>query len=308
MQIHRDWTGLPAGARGASVALGNFDGVHLGHRAVIEAARQAGAPLGVVTFEPHPRQFFAPDAPPFRLMNSESRANRLARLGVEQLYELPFGPVLAGLSPEAFARDVLVGGLGISHVTVGADFVFGKDRAGNVATLRHLGKTLGFGVTAVPLVGQGGQDYSSTAIRRALSEGRPRDAERMLGHLHRIEGEVVHGNKRGRQFGWPTANMQILDLHLPRLGVYAVVVDVLTGPDKLSCQGVASLGVRPMFGRNEPNLEVHLFDFDGDLYGQHLSVGLVEFLRDEASFDSVQVLIDQIAADADQARAVLAGA
>lgn len=288
--------------------MGNFDGVHLGHRAVIEAARQAGAPLGIVTFEPHPRQFFAPDAPPFRLMNSESRANRLARLGVEQLFELPFGAVLAGLSPEAFARDVLVTGLGVSHVTVGADFVFGKDRAGNVATLRDLGQTLGFGVTVVPLVGTGGQDYSSTAIRQALSDGRPRDAERMLGHLHRIEGEVVHGNKRGREFGWPTANMHIHDLHLPRLGVYAVVVDVLTGPDKLSCQGVASLGVRPMFGRNEPNLEVHLFDFDGDLYGQHLSVGLVEFLRDEASFDSVQVLIDQIAADAEQARAVLAGA
>lgn len=289
--------------------MGNFDGIHLGHRAVIEAARQAGdAPLGIVTFEPHPRQFFAPYAPPFRLMNSESRANRLARLGVEHLYELPFGAVLAGLSPEAFARDVLVGGLGVSHVTVGADFVFGKDRAGNTATLIDLGRQLGFGVTTVPLVGTDGQDYSSTAIRQALADGRPRDAERMLGHLHRIEGEVVHGNKRGRQFGWPTANMQMDDLHLPRLGVYAVVVDVLTGPDKLSCQGVASLGVRPMFGRNAPNLEVHLFDFDGDLYGQHLSVGLVEFLRDEAKFDSVQVLIDQIAADADQARAVLAGA
>ena len=241
-------------------------------------------------------------------MNSESRANRLARLGVEHLYELPFGAVLAGLSPEAFARDVLVSGLGVAHVTVGADFVFGKDRAGNVATLQALGRQLGFGVTAVPLVGTNGQDYSSTAIRRALTDGRPRDAERMLGHLHRIEGEVVHGNKRGRQFGWPTANMLMNGLHLPRLGVYAVVVEVLTGPDKLSCQGVASLGVRPMFGRNEPNLEVHLFDFDGDLYGQHLSVGLVEFLRDEAKFDNVQTLIDQIAADAEQARAVLAGA
>lgn len=293
--------------------MGNFDGVHLGHRAVIEAARQAanappGAPLGVVTFEPHPRQFFAPDAPPFRLMNAESRANRLARLGVQHLFELPFGPVLAGLSPEAFAREVLVAGLAVCHVTVGADFVFGKHRAGHVATLHDLGQQLGFGVTTVPLLGAEGHSFSSTAIRRALTEGRPREAERMLGHLHRIEGEVVHGDKRGRQFGWPTANMRMDDLHLPRLGVYAVVVDVLTGPDRLSCQGVASLGVRPMFGRNAPNLEVHLFDFDGDLYGQHLSVGLVEFLRDEARFDSVQVLIDQIAADAEQARAVLAGA
>lgn len=299
---------MPIDARGASVAMGNFDGIHLGHRAVIDAAREAcGAPLGILTFEPHPRQFFAPDAPPFRLMNAESRANRLARLGVQQLYELPFGPVLAGLSPEAFAKQVLVEGLGVRHVTVGADFCFGKGRCGDVQTLTELGNALGFGVTSVPLVlADDGLDYSSTAIRTALSEGRVRDANRMLGHLHRIEGEIIHGNKRGREFGWPTANMKIDDLHLPRLGVYAVLVDVLTGPNRLSCGGVASIGVRPMFGRNEPNLEVHLFDFDGDLYGQHLSVALVEFLRDEEKFDSVETLIDQIARDADQARAILA--
>ncbi|MDB2552085.1 bifunctional riboflavin kinase/FAD synthetase [Paracoccus sp. (in: a-proteobacteria)] len=309
MQIHHDWVGLPANARGATVAMGNFDGIHLGHRAVIDAAREAlDAPLGVITFEPHPREFFAPDAPPFRLMNSESRANRLARLGVEQLYELPFGPVLAGLSPEAFAREVLVEGLGVGHVTVGADFCFGKKRAGNAATLAELGRHMGFGVTAVPLVGVKGRDYSSTAIRTALAEGRVREAETMLGHWHRIEGEVVHGDKRGHDFGWPTANMQVENLHLPRLGIYAVLVDVLTGPERLSCQGVASLGVRPMFGRNAPNLEVHLFDFDGDLYGQHLSVALVDFLRDEARFDSVDALIDQIARDAEDARAILAGA
>ena len=309
MHIHHDWTGLPASARGATVAMGNFDGVHLGHRAVIDAARNAcDAPLGVITFEPHPREFFAPDAPPFRLMNAESRANRLARLGVEQLYELPFGPVLAGLTPEAFAREVLVDGLGLRHVTVGADFCFGKKRAGDARTLADLGRRLGFGVTAVPLLGVEGRDYSSTAIRTALTEGRTRDAEKMLGHWHRIEGEVIHGDKRGRDFGWPTANMRMEGLHLPRLGVYAVLVDVLTGPERLSCQGVASLGVRPMFGRNAPNLEVHLFDFDGDLYGQHLSVALVDFLRDEAKFDSIEALIDQIARDADEARAILSGA
>ena len=288
--------------------MGNFDGVHLGHRAVIDAARAAcDAPLGVISFEPHPREFFAPDAPPFRLMNAEARGNRLARLGVEQLYELPFGPVLAGLSPEAFAAEVLVEGLGVAHMTVGADFRFGKDRAGDARALADLGDRLGFGVGIVPLLGEGGQDYSSTAIRRALSEGRPRDAERMLGHWHRIEGEVIHGEKRGRDFGWPTANMRMEGLHLPRLGVYAVLVDVLTGPDRLPCRGVASLGVRPMFGRNAPNLEVHLFDFDGDLYGQHLSVALVEFLRDEEKFDSIEALIAQIGRDADRARAVLAG-
>ncbi|MCF3974598.1 bifunctional riboflavin kinase/FAD synthetase [Paracoccus salsus] len=309
MHIHRDWSGLPSDARGATIAMGNFDGLHLGHRAVIEAAsRAADAPLGVITFEPHPREYFVPDTQPFRLMNAEARANRMARLGVEHLYELPFGPVLAGLTPQAFAREVLVDGLGVRHVTVGLDFCFGTKRAGNAKTLAELGAQLGFGVTAVPLVGTGGQDYSSTAVRTALTEGRTRDAEKILGHWHRIEGEVVHGEKRGRDFGWPTANMRMEGLHLPRLGVYAVLVDVLTGPDRLSCLGVASLGVRPMFGRNAPNLEVHLFDFEGDLYGQHLSVALVEFLRDEASFDSIDGLIDQIAADAAQARAVLAGA
>lgn len=288
--------------------MGNFDGVHKGHRAVIDAARAAGdAPLGVVTFEPHPRQYFVPDAPPFRLMNPEARANRLARLGVDHLYELPFDTVLAGLTPEGFARQVLAQGLGVSHVTIGADFCFGKDRQGTAQTLEELGRELGFGVTIVPLIGSGDARYSSTAIRQALTEGRTHDAERMLGHWHRIEGEVVHGEKRGREFGWPTANLRMDDLHLPRLGVYAVLVDVLTGPDRMSCQGVASLGVRPMFGRNEPNLEVHLFDFDGDLYGQHLSVALVDFLRDEAKFDGIQALIDQIAQDASDARAILAG-
>lgn len=308
MQSHHDWTGLPASARGATVAMGNFDGVHLGHRSVIEAARAAcDAPLGIITFEPHPREHFAPDAPPFRLMNAEARANRLARLDVKHLYELPFGPVLAGLSPDAFARDVLVQGLGVRHVTVGADFCFGAKRAGNATTLAELGAKYDFGVTAAPLIGIGDQEYSSTAIRTALSEGRPRDAERVLGHWHRIEGEVVHGDKRGHEFGWPTANMRVEGLHLPRLGVYAVLVDVLTGPDRLSCQGVASLGVRPMFGTNAPNLEVHLFGFDGDLYGQHISVALVEFLRAEAKFDSIEELVAQIARDADQARAVLSG-
>lgn len=308
MQIHRDWTGLPTEARGASVAMGNFDGVHKGHRAVIDAARAAcDAPLGVVTFEPHPREYFAPDAPPFRLMNPEARANRLARLGVAQLYELPFGALLAGLTPEAFAREVLAEGLGIAHVTIGADFCFGKNRRGTAETLVELGRRFGFGVTVVPLVGPSKGEYSSTAIRTALAEGRPHDAERMLGHWHRIEGEVIHGEKRGRELGWPTANMSMAGLHLPRLGVYAVLVDVLTGPDRLSCQGVASLGVRPMFGDNAANLEVHLFDFSGDLYGQHLSVALVHFLRDEARFDGIPALIAQMEQDGAEARRLLSG-
>lgn len=288
--------------------MGNFDGVHKGHRAVIDTARAACAsPLGILTFEPHPREYFAPDAPPFRLMNSEARANRLARLGVQQLYELPFGPVLAGLTPEAFAREVLAEGLGIAHVTVGADFCFGQNRAGTAQTLTELGQALGFGVTIVPLVGADEGEYSSTAIRTALAQGDTHGAQRMLGHWHRIEGEVIHGEKRGRQLGWPTANMAMDGLHLPRLGVYAVLVDILTGPDRGPCQGVASLGVRPMFGVNTPNLEVNLFDYAGDLYGQHLSVALVDFLRDEARFDGLPALIAQMEQDGADARRLLSG-
>ena len=311
MHIHRDWRGLPASARGASVAMGNFDGVHLGHRAVIDAARAArpDAPLGAVTFEPHPREYFARAAgrsePPFRLMNPEARANRLARHGVAQLYELPFGPTLAGLTPEEFAREVLAEGLGVVHVAVGADFRFGRGRAGDSAALAELGQAMGFGVTIVPLVG-GDEPASSTAIRAALSEGRPRDAEAMLGHWHRIEGEVLHGAQRGRELGYPTANMALDGLHLPKLGVYAVLVEVLTGPDRGHYRGVASLGVRPMFGENTPNLETYLFDFSGDLYGAHLSVALVDYLRPEAKFDSLKALVAQMDDDAARARAILA--
>lgn len=287
--------------------MGNFDGVHLGHRSVIDAARAAcDAPLGVITFEPHPREFFAPDSPAFRLMNAESRANRLARLGVEHLYELPFDAVLAGLSPEGFAREVLVDGLGVRHITVGADFCFGRKRSGNAQVLARLGRELGFGVTVAPLVGNGAVQYSSTAIRMALAEGRTREAERMLGHWHRIDGEVLHGDKRGRDLGYPTANMAVDGLHLPALGIYAVLVDVLTGPDRGSYKGVASIGVRPMFGENRPNLEVHIFDFAADLYGQHLSVALVEYLRPEAKFDGLPALVAQMDRDSVRAREILA--
>ncbi|WBU54330.1 bifunctional riboflavin kinase/FAD synthetase [Paracoccus sp. SCSIO 75233] len=306
MQIHRHWTGLPDTARGTTAAMGNFDGVHRGHRAVIDAARAAAdAPLGVITFEPHPRQFFAPDAPDFRLMNAEARANRLRRLGVAHVFELPFGPELAGLSPDGFAREVLAEGIGLAHVTVGQDFRFGKGREGDAAGLSALGERYGFGVTVAPLIGEGGEEFSSTAIRNALAEGRPRDAERMLGHWHRIEGEVVHGEKRGRALGYPTANMGVDGLHLPKLGVYAVIADVLSGPYQGSYPGVASLGVRPMFGKNEPNLEVHLFDFDGDLYGTHLSVALVEYLRPERKFDGLEALSAQMDRDSQQAREML---
>ncbi|MDR7126020.1 bifunctional riboflavin kinase/FAD synthetase [Pseudotabrizicola sp. 4114] len=304
MQIHRSWQGLAPSARGASCAMGNFDGVHLGHQAVIDLARGL-APLGIITFEPHPREVFAPDAPPFRLMNAEARLNRLAKLGVQHLYELPFDKSLASLSPEDFARDVLADGLGINHVVVGADFCFGKGRAGKAADLQSLGNAHGFKTTIADLITAADLPISSSAIRTALTEGRPRDAAAMLGHWHRIEGEVVHGEKRGRELGYPTANMSVAGLHLPKLGVYAVKADVLTGPHKGSYNGAASLGVRPMFGVNRPNLETFLFDFKGDLYGAHLSIAFVDYLRPELKFDGLPALITQMAADCDRARTIL---
>jgi len=304
MQIVRDYQYVRPEDRGASAAIGNFDGVHLGHQHVIDLARR-DAPLGVVTFEPHPREFFASDAPPFRLMNAEARANRLEKLGIDLLAELPFDTGLSGLSAEDFARDVLAEGLGLSHVVVGADFCFGKGRAGTAAMLQEFGARFGFDVTIAELLQGTSGAVSSTAIRKALSEGDPRAAARMLGHWHRIEGPVLHGEKRGRQLGYPTANMALDGLHVPKLGVYAVLVDILEGPNAGSYHGVANLGIRPMFEIETPNLETFLFDFTGDLYGQHLSIGLVEFLRPEMKFDGLDALIVQMDADSAAAREAL---
>ncbi len=300
-----------AGAdRGAAVALGNFDGVHLGHQSVLALARAAaaelGAPLGVMTFEPHPRSFFAPNAAPFRLMNAETRANRLEKLGVEQLYQLPFDQSLADLSAEAFVTTILKEALGIRHLVVGADFRFGKGRAGDTDYLRKVGPSNGFGVTIAPLISDSGTDLSSTAIRNALSDGRPRDAARMLGHWHRIDGQIIQGDQRGRELGYPTANLALPDLHLPRFGVYAVMFDVLAGAHKGCYHGAASLGIRPTFGINSPNLETYVMDFDGDLYGAEVSVALVEYLRTEAKFDTLKELVAAMQADVAQSRTILA--
>ncbi|MDM8167463.1 bifunctional riboflavin kinase/FAD synthetase [Roseovarius sp.] len=309
MRIIRDFTYLDPADRGASVAIGNFDGVHIGHQSVIEQARAAGdrlgAPLGVLTFEPHPRQYFAPDAPPFRLMNPEARAHRLEKLGVERLYELNFNAALAGLAPREFAEKVIRDGLGLSHVVVGADFCFGKGRAGDAADLVAFGKEMGFGVTIAELLEGDNGEVSSTAIRNALTDGRPRDAARMLGHWHRIDGPVIGGEQRGRDLGYPTANMSIEGLHPPKFGVYAVLADVLDGPHKGHYRGAASLGLRPMFNGEVPNLETFIFDFSGDLYSADLSVALVEYLRPEETFDSLEAFIAQMENDCTRARAIL---
>lgn len=310
MRTHRTWTGLPKADKGAVVAIGNFDGVHIGHQMVIDIARaeakRRGAPLGIVTFEPHPREVFAPDAPPFRLMSAEAKAHRLEKLGVDFLYQLPFDADLSGLAPERFAIDVVVEGLGLRHIVVGADFCFGQGRKGSARDLLRYGEVYGFGVTLADLMQADGREVSSTNIRAALAEARPRDAAAMLGHWHRIEGPVLHGEKRGRDLGYPTANMSITGLHPPAFGVYAVKVDVLDGDHAGTYDGAASMGVRPMFGENQANLESYLFDFEGDLYGASLSVALVDYLRPELKFDNLDGLIAQMKADCDQARAILA--
>jgi len=310
MRIIRDYKYVNEADRGASVAIGNFDGVHVGHQAVIELARKAGddigAPLGIMTFEPHPRQYFAPDAPAFRLMSREAKAHRLEKLGVERLYELNFNAALSSLTPEEFARKVIVDGLGLKHVIVGADFCFGKGRKGTTDDLKRFGQEMGFGVTIAELLSGETGEVSSTAIRQALTDGKPREAAAMLGHWHRIEGKVIGGDQRGRELGFPTANMSIDGLHQPKLGVYAVLVDVLEGPHKGSYQGAASLGIRPMFNGEKPNLETYIFDFKGDIYGTRISVGLVDYLRPEMTFDGLDALIEQMDKDCDKSREILA--
>ncbi|SFR56210.1 FMN adenylyltransferase [Yoonia tamlensis] len=309
MRIIRDTLFIDPNDRGAAAAIGNFDGVHIGHQSVIDLTRgiaqTIGAPLGVMTFEPHPRAYFSRDSNPFRLMNAEARANRLAKLGVEKLYEVPFNAALAGLAPRAFAQGVIVDRLGLKHVVVGADFCFGQGRAGTVDDLQRFGAEMGFGVTIAPLLTVKAANVSSTAIRQALSDGKPRDAAKMLGHWHRIEGAVVRGDQRGRELGFPTANMSIDGLHPPKFGVYAVKVDVLDGPHAGTYDGAASIGVRPMFNGEIPNCESYLFDFKGDLYGSHLSVALVDYLRPELKFDGLDALIEQMNADCATARRIL---
>ena len=309
MRIIRDPYFIDPADTGAVAAIGNFDGVHLGHRAVIDLtrriARDRGAPLGVLTFEPHPRQYFRPDGDAFRLMNAAARAHRLEKLHVEKLLELPFNSALAGLSAQEFASQILVGQLDLRHVVVGEDFQFGKNRTGHAADLVRFGADLGFGVTVAPMVTLPGGEVSSTAIRTALTDGNPRDAAAMLGHWHRIEGPVIRGQQRGRDLGYPTANMSIAGLHPPRFGVYAVKVDVLDGPHQGHYNGAASIGVRPMFGVNQPNCETYLLDFRGDLYGSILSVALVDYLRPELTFDGLPALITQMDADCATARDIL---
>ena len=304
MKIISGLDAIAAEDKGASAVIGNFDGVHRGHQAVLDLARR-DTPLDVVTFEPHPRDVFAPDAPPFRLMGLEARADRLAELGVERMFVIDFTREFASLTAEQFCADVIANQLGLTHAVVGDDFRFGAKRAGEKDYLIDAGARLGFDVTIADLVSDASEEISSTAIRTALAEGRISDTTRMLGHLHRIEGVVEHGEKRGRELGYPTVNLSLEGLMLPKFGVYAVEVTVKDGPHAGQYQGVASLGVRPMFGENRPNFETYIFDFSGDLYGARLSVGLVAYQRPELKFDGLEALIAQMNEDQVQARKIL---
>ncbi len=307
-RIIRAWRGLGPQDRGAAVAIGAFDGVHRGHQAVIaEAARAAatiGAPLGVVSFDPHPRRFFQPDAAPFRLMTPDQMARALAPLGVERLDLLPFDAEMAAMSDTGFAREVLADGLGIRHAAVGFDFTFGKGRTGSPESLRACGEDLGFTVSVSERIDDAdGLKLSSSAVREALKAGDMARAAAILGRPFAIEGEVIHGDKRGRTIGVPTANISLGGYMRPAYGVYATRTRL---PDGRVVDGVASLGVRPMFPTDAPLLEVWLFDFDGDLYGQTVETELVAWLRPEMSFDGLDALKAQIDADAAAARAALA--
>lgn len=303
---------MPPDLRGAIVAIGNFDGVHRGHRALIAEARGQAedrkVPLAVLSFEPHPQEFFRPSPDCFRLTSLRTKARLLADLGVDVLFALPFDADMARRSPQDFVENVLVRGLGISGVVVGHDFEFGQKRAGNLATLKDLGTVYGFSVTAFDTVTASGDDkISSTLIRQLLKQAKPEEAARLLGHPWTIEARVEHGDARGRTMGFPTANMHLHHCLAPAYGVYAVRVAILEGDHAVSRHdGVANFGIRPMYQVNVPLLETHLFDFDGDLYGKYLSVELIQYIRPEAKFPSLEDLIAQIRADAAKARQILA--
>jgi riboflavin kinase/FMN adenylyltransferase len=297
--------------RGSVAAIGNFDGVHLGHRAVIgEAARIAGdlhAPLSVVTFEPHPRQYFQAGLEPFRLTTAAGRAARLEDLGVDTLFEIPFGRDFAQLSAEAFIDDVLLGRLGLRHVVIGYDFNFGHRRRGTPDMLVERAAHKGFAATKVAAVHESdGAVYSSSRIRQCLMEGDPRGAASLLGAPWEITATVQEGDRRGRTIGFPTANLRLGDLLCPRLGVYAVRAMLTSGEGAGAWMpGVANLGVRPTVNDRGVLLEVHLFDREIDLYGRDLRVRLVDFIRPERKFGGLDELTAQIAADAAQARELL---
>jgi riboflavin kinase/FMN adenylyltransferase len=309
MQLFRHATaGVP---RGAVIAIGNFDGVHLGHRAVIAEAKRiadaAGAPLALLTFEPHPRRFFSPSGPPFRLTPFRAKTRLIAETGVDLLFILRFDRAFAARTAEDFVADLLVAQLGARHLVVGQDFTFGRGRGGNPRLLREMGAKLDFAVSVLePRADANGKICSASRIRDHLAAGRPRAAAALLGRDWEIEGRVRPGDRRGRELGFPTANLAIADYLHPAPGVYAVRAWVGDGGALRWYGGVANFGNRPTFDGQDWRLETNLFDFAGDLYGRHLRVALVDFIRPDAKFADADALIAAMREDARRAREILA--
>jgi riboflavin kinase/FMN adenylyltransferase len=295
--------------RGAAIALGNFDGLHAGHRAVIESAREAAlrlkVKLGVATFEPPPRRYFQPDAPPFRLMTAKRREIALAALGVEETYLLKFDTSMAAMTDRQFCETVLRDDVGAAAVSVGFDFRFGKNRMGDAESLMRLGAEIGFEVKIVPEVASAGEKVSSSRIREAIERGDVEEAGRALGGYWITDAIVEHGEKRGRSLGFPTANMQLGEIVHPALGVYAVWVR--EDSERGWRQGVASFGRTPTTGVRDPLLEVVMFEFDGDLYGKRLHTAFARRLRPEQKFSGLDALVAAMKQDAAEAKTVLAG-
>lgn len=302
MQVLHDFTNCPDALRGASLAIGNFDGVHRGHQAVLNAARRDGVPAGVLTFEPHPRAYFQPDKTLFRLTPEPLKLRAFEALGLDMAVVLKFDAALASRPAADFVREILVENLRVSHVITGSDFHFGKGRDGNPDVLRALGESHGFGVTVVgPQAGEGGV-FSSTGIRERLRQGDPRGAAQNLGYWWRVIGEVIGGDKRGAGLGFPTANIAVPEGFALKHGTYAVRVH--TGQGRYD--GASYLGTRPSFDDGDAVLETFLFDFDGDLYGQQIVIEMIGFVRDDEKFLDTDALQVQMKDDCDQARALLA--
>ncbi len=312
MKIFRHIGDVPDAYKGAVIAVGNFDGVHIGHRALIgEAAARAterGAPLAVMVFEPHPQEFFRPGGEPFRLTPFRTKARLIAELGADALFALAFDAEMAHRNAQDFVMDILVRGLEAGCVVVGADFQFGKGRTGDAAVLSYMGEMEGFSTVIFdPIMSRVGEKISSTLIRQALKAGNPEEAARLLGHPFAVEARVERGEARGRTLGFPTANMHFENYIHPAFGIYAVRAAVLEDERVVSRHdGVANLGIRPMYRTELPILETFLFGYSGDLYGKHLSVDLISYLRPEAKFSGVEELKVQMHKDVENAQTALA--
>jgi riboflavin kinase/FMN adenylyltransferase len=310
--VIRDTTPKTAIPKGAVVAMGNFDGVHLGHRAVITAALQMARshdrPALAVTFEPHPRSFFSPNTPQFRLTDEANKLRLLAGAGLAGAVVMTFDKARAGTTAQDFIHHDLIGRLGISGIAVGYDFHFGKGRVGSPSLLASEAPRLGIEVDVQPHVDIEERPVSSSAIRMALAEGQIEDATAMLGGPWFVTGEVIHGDKRGRDLGYPTANIRLDKNCGLKHGIYAVRAGRGQGKDQVRLDGVASFGRRPTFDNGAPLLEVFLFDFKGDLYGAVLDIAFIAFIRDELKFNGIEALVRQMDDDSAKARAALAAA